>query len=253
MSLQNVTNPFDNSGAAERYSLGRPAFHGLILERLRPYLRGNELGADVACGTGLSSVALAELVSEVRAYEISGAMLAHALPHPRVAYAQAAAESLPLPDNVLDVLTVAQAFHWFDRQAFLQEARRTLKSSGVLALYDDFFVGEMGGQPTFTAFAKAYFARYPAPARHREPFGEADAQAAGFSFTESRWQHPLKMTKSQLLAYLLTHSNIAAATEAGTPPSEITAWLEAELAPFYETNAEQEIMFSALLTVCQPL
>ncbi|UTA50617.1 class I SAM-dependent methyltransferase [Deinococcus radiodurans] len=143
-----VQNPFASADAAGRYAAGRPAFHLLVLSRLAPHLTGRELGADVACGTGLSSAALAELVGEVRAFDASAAMLAEAAPHPRVTYAQAPAEALPLADGVLDVMTVAQAFHWFDHAAFLAEARRTLKPGGVLALYDDFFLGEMEGSLT---------------------------------------------------------------------------------------------------------
>lgn len=249
-----VRNPFDTPGAARRYAGGRPAFHPLVLARLAPHLTGHVLGADVACGTGLSSVALAELVDEVRAFELSGAMLAQARPHPRVTYAQAPAEALPLPDSVLDVLTVAQAFHWFRRDDFLQEARRTLGPGGVLALYDDFFLGEMEGSPEFTDFARRYLARYPTPPRHRDPFGEAEARAAGFSFQEERWTHALPLTRSQLVAYLLTHSNTLAATESGqATQEEIAAWLHDELAPFYREGEVQNVQYSAWLAVLKPL
>ncbi|AAF10675.1 class I SAM-dependent methyltransferase [Deinococcus radiodurans] len=245
-----VQNPFASADAAGRYAAGRPAFHLLVLSRLAPHLTGRELGADVACGTGLSSAALAELVGEVRAFDASAAMLAEAAPHPRVTYAQAPAEALPLADGVLDVMTVAQAFHWFDHAAFLAEARRTLKPGGVLALYDDFFLGEMEGEPNFGTFAKTYLARYPTPARHRDPFGETEAQAAGFTFHEETWKHPLALTQPQLVAYLLTHSNTLAATENGTASQdEIAEWLNEQLAPFYAGGGTRNVVYGALLTV----
>ena len=165
-------------------------------------------------------------------------------------YAQALAEALPLADGVLDVMTVAQAFHWFDHAAFLAEARRTLKPGGVLALYDDFFLGEMEGEPNFGTFAKTYLARYPTPARHRDPFGETEAQAAGFTFHEETWKHPLALTQPQLVAYLLTHSNTLAATEHGTASQdEIAEWLNGQLAPFYAGSATRNVVYGALLTV----
>lgn len=254
-----VQNPFATEGAAGRYAAGRPAFHPLILERLAPHLKGPDLqdsglGADVACGTGLSSVALAGLVREVRAFDTSAAMLAQAAPHPHVTYAQASAESLPLENGVLDVLTVAQAFHWFDRAAFLAEARRTLKPGGVLALYDDFFLGEMEGQPEFAAFSKTYLARYPTPPRHREPFGREEARGGGFSFGEERWKHPLALTQAQLVAYLLTHSNTLAATESGAATEhEIRAWLDEQTRVFYPDGGAQNVVFGAWLVVLRPL
>ena len=245
-----VQNPFATADAAARYAAGRPAFHPLVLARLAPHLTGRALGADVACGTGLSSAALAELVNEVRAFDTSAAMLVQAAPHPRVTYAQAPAEALPLPDGVLDVLTVAQAFHWFDRAAFLAEARRTLKPGGVLALYDDFFLGEMEGQPDFGPFAEAYIARYPTPPRHRDPFGEAEAQAAGFTFHEERWPHPLALTQPGLVSYLLTHSNTLAATDSGAATlDEIAAWLNDQLAPFYAGSETRNVGYGAMLMV----
>lgn len=249
-----VTNPFDTPEGAARYAAGRPAFHPLVLARLTPHLSGHALGADVACGTGLSSVALAGLMEEVLAFDSSAAMLAHAAPHPRVTYAQAPAEALPVESGTLDVLTAAQAFHWFDRAAFLAEARRTLKPSGVLALYDDFFLGELEGEPGFREFQRAYLTRYPSPARHREPFGEAEARAAGWTFHEERFKHPLPLTRSELVAYLLTQSNTLGATEsAGASAQEVGAWLDAELAPFYAGPETRPLIFGAVLTVLTPL
>ena len=252
--MPTVQNPFITEQAAERYAAGRPAFHPLILERLAPHLSGRELGADVACGTGLSSVALAHWVKQVRAFDSSAAMLSHAAPHPRVTYAQAVAEALPLEDGVLDVLTVAQAFHWFNRAAFLAEARRTLGPGGVLALYDDFFLGEMQGQSDFGDFFRAYLTRYPTPPRHRDPFGETEARVAGFTFHEERWKHPLPLSQAQLVTYLLTHSNTTAATESGgATQEEVAAWLGEQLAPFYAGAETREVIYGAMLTICKPL
>ncbi|MDL2344662.1 methyltransferase domain-containing protein [Deinococcus sp. MIMF12] len=248
-----VTNPFGTPQGAARYAAGRPAFHPLVLVRLAPHLTGRDLGADVACGTGLSSVALAELVDRVLAFDVSGAMLAHAQPHPRVTYAQAPAEALPLGDGLLDVLTVAQGFHWFDRDRFLVGARRALKPDGVLALYDDFFLGEMPGREDFRAFVSSYGERYPTPPRHRYEFGQAEAQAAGFSWHEERFRHGLALTRRELVAYLMTHSNTIAATERGDETEgEVRGWLEGQLRPFYGGDEARDLSFGAVLTVLKP-
>jgi SAM-dependent methyltransferase len=46
----------------------------------------------------------------------------------------AAAEETSLPDGSADVITVAQAAHWFDRDRFYAEARRVSRRGGILAL-----------------------------------------------------------------------------------------------------------------------
>lgn len=252
--MTSPANPFQGRDGAARYAAGRPFFHPLFLVRLAPLLEGRALGADVACGTGLSSVALAGVVERVLAFDVSEAMLAHAAPHPRVSYARASAEALPLPDHSLDVLTVAQAFHWFDRATFLAGARRTLKPGGVLFIYDDFFLGQMPGREDFAEFVATYAARYPAPPRHPYTFGEAEAREAGFSFREDRFTHPLTFTRPALVAYLLTHSNTIAATNDGRETGgEVAAWLDGGLRPFLPEGETRELLFGGLQMVLRPL
>ena len=60
LELDEMTNPFLSADGAARYAAGRPNVQPLVLERLRPFLKGKALGVDVACGTGQSSMALAE-------------------------------------------------------------------------------------------------------------------------------------------------------------------------------------------------
>jgi SAM-dependent methyltransferase len=44
------------------------------------------------------------------------------------------AEDIPLPDSSMDVVTVGQAFHWFDQPAALAEMRRVLRPGGIVGL-----------------------------------------------------------------------------------------------------------------------
>jgi SAM-dependent methyltransferase len=61
--------------------------------------------------------------------------VAQAARHPAVEYRVAPAEASGLPDESADVVTVAQAAHWFDRPRFFAEARRVVRPRGVVALW----------------------------------------------------------------------------------------------------------------------
>jgi len=93
------------------------------------------LAWDCATGSGQAALGLARYFPRVVATDASAAQIAHATPHPRVEYRVAPAEASGLPGGSVDLITVAQALHWFDIGAFYAEARRVLAPGGVLAVW----------------------------------------------------------------------------------------------------------------------
>jgi SAM-dependent methyltransferase len=69
----------------------------------------------------------------VIATDASEKQIANAEPHERVEYRVASAETSRIESGTVDLIMVAQALHWFDLDRFYAEARRVLKSNGVLA------------------------------------------------------------------------------------------------------------------------
>jgi SAM-dependent methyltransferase len=89
---------------------------------------------DLAAGTGKLTRQLAETRAEVVAVEPVDemrALLEAAVPSARAV--RGTAEAIPLSDGSVDAVTVAQAFHWFDRGAALAEIHRVLRPGGALA------------------------------------------------------------------------------------------------------------------------
>lgn len=90
---------------------------------------------DLGAGTGKFTERLVHRADRVVAVEPSEPMLAVLRRKlPGVEAHLADAEHIPLPDSSVDVVTVAQAFHWFDRDPACAEISRVLRPAGVLAL-----------------------------------------------------------------------------------------------------------------------
>jgi SAM-dependent methyltransferase len=87
--------------------------------------------ADVAAGTGKLTRLLEPTGAWLVAVEPVGGMR---MQLPRMPVAAGTAERLPFRDESLDAITVAQAFHWFDAEAALEEFHRVLRPGGRIAL-----------------------------------------------------------------------------------------------------------------------
>src|SRR5690349_10648465 len=73
---------------------------------------------DCATGNGQVAAVLAQYFKHVDATDISQAQLDQAAARPNITYQLAPAEHTPFPDNSFALITVAQALHWFDQEAF---------------------------------------------------------------------------------------------------------------------------------------
>ena len=123
------------SGHAVDYAQARPRYPAALFEWLAAQCQGHALAWDAGCGNGQASVALAAHFSAVFATDPSSAQVASAQPHPRVRYAVEPAEHCSLQDGSADLITVAQAYHWFDASAFCEQARRVSRPGGVVAVW----------------------------------------------------------------------------------------------------------------------
>lgn len=122
------------ASGANAYARGRPGYPSAALHWLvqRLGLRPGAVIFDLAAGTGILSRALAATGARVIAVEPVAEM--RRLVGPGIEAVEGKAEAIPLADRSADVVTVGQAFHWFDGDAALAEIHRVLRPEGFLGL-----------------------------------------------------------------------------------------------------------------------
>jgi ubiquinone/menaquinone biosynthesis C-methylase UbiE len=124
------------STVAREYANFRPGYPPELFSWLARISPSREAVWDCGCGSGQASVALAEHFTVVHATDVSPEQIAAAKPHPRVRYSVAPAEHSGLAPDSVDLVTVAQALHWFDVTAFYAEAARVARPGALLAVWN---------------------------------------------------------------------------------------------------------------------
>ena len=120
---------------AGSYAAFRPRYPAALFAALAATVSRHEAAWDAGTGNGQAAVALADHFTHVVATDASAAQIAAAKAHDRVEYRVARAEASGLGDESIDLVTVAQALHWFDIPVFFAEARRVLRPDGVVAVW----------------------------------------------------------------------------------------------------------------------
>jgi ubiquinone/menaquinone biosynthesis C-methylase UbiE len=170
------------SSIAKQYAQSRPTYPAELFVWLAANCAARDLAWDVGAGSGQAAIALAAHYAKVLATDLSADQLAQAPANPRVEYLTAPTHESGLPDGCADLVTVAQALHWFDVARFHDEARRVLKPSGVIAewtygvvriegeevnaLVDDFYTNVVGPYwPAERRHVENEYAELPFPFR----------------------------------------------------------------------------------------
>ncbi|XP_021772564.1 putative methyltransferase DDB_G0268948 [Chenopodium quinoa] len=139
---------------ADLYVEGRPDYPKEWYTLLADRTSHHSLAWDVGTGNGQAAISVAEYYNQVIATDISEPQISRAIHHPRVKYIHTPTSlsnndliSLIGPEGSVDLITVAQAVHWFDLPNFYSIVNRLLKKPrGIFAVwcYNDVTVS-----PTF--------------------------------------------------------------------------------------------------------
>lgn len=198
------------SRQAADYAAFRPAYPEALFDWLAAQCARRELAWEAGCGSGQATAGLAARFAGVEASDPSGRQIAQAPPHPRVRY-HVAAESLPaLAPGSVDLVAVAQALHWFDLPAFLDEVARVATPGAVLAAWTyDLHRVDPAVDEVIDGLYAGLDAWWPAERRHVED-GYARLELPGLPLDAPAFAMTATWDLDHLLGYLASWSAVAA-------------------------------------------
>ncbi|TRX62097.1 class I SAM-dependent methyltransferase [Fulvivirga sp. M361] len=123
------------SKQAHTYAKFRPHYPAPLYQHLLSRVKNPHSAWDCGTGNGQVAVELAQYFSQVYATDISQAQLDQAPLKENIEYTVASAEKSGLADRSIDLITVAQAAHWFDQDKFSKEIKRVAKPGCVVAYW----------------------------------------------------------------------------------------------------------------------
>jgi SAM-dependent methyltransferase len=229
------------------YARFRPRYPEAWYHWLLAQTPGRDQLWDCATGNGQAALALAPQFRHTYATDLSAAQLAAAEPHPAITYLCCPAEQTPFDAASFDLITVAQAVHWFDFEAFYAEVRRVGKPGGLLALWG---YGLFSSLPAVDERIRWFYSEVVGPywdpeRRHLE----TGLREIPFPFEELHppdvFRMPYRWTLEDLLGYLGTWSSVQRYREArGEDPIPLIA---AELAAIPDLPPQIEAQVTLLI------
>jgi ubiquinone/menaquinone biosynthesis C-methylase UbiE len=197
---------------AKEYKQFRPTYPADLFKFLASLVENHHAAWDCATGNGQGAGGLAKYFSYVYATDASAAQIAEAERLENIIYSVTTAEDSKLADHSVSLVTVFQAFHWFDIDKFFMEVKRVLTPNGVIAIigYNTAVTGITKVDEVYKTFCFDYLWEKNCWEMERDslnknykssPFPFDEISAPSFQ-TEMRWNY------QDYLAYLNTWSAV---------------------------------------------
>lgn len=234
------------SGHSSDYARYRPTYPSALFDYLYAQLDHHNTAWDCATGNGQIAVRLSERFANVYATDLSANQLAQAPARPNVTYLVAQAEDNLFNGQQFNLITVGQAIHWFDFDAFYANVNRTLQPDGWLAVLG---YGRNTIDKSVDAVVHRLYAEvldgYWDPARQ---YIEAAYRTIPFPFEEvatPKFTQTLRWSYDELLGYLNTWSAVKHyAKQRNQNPVDLVA---DDLRRAWGTSVQKESHFPILL------
>ena len=197
------------SNQASEYSKFRPTYPPELIEHIVSFVGKRSMALDVATGNGQVAKKLADYFQTVYATDISENQLLHAKQLLNVIYKKMPAETTDFEENQFDLITVAQAVHWFDFDRFYPEIYRILKPNGIFAILG---YGLFKTNSACDEILNHFYYRIVGPFWDEErKYLDENYETIPFPFEEIEvlnFENKFQWTLEQLLGYLETWSAV---------------------------------------------
>ncbi len=117
------------------YAAFRPTYPGALYEFIFKHVTEKGKAWDCATGNGQVATYLVNHFKEVYATDLSQQQLNNAIQATSIFYSISKAEKTSFPNREFDLITVGQALHWFNLEAFYEEVKRVGKPNSILAVW----------------------------------------------------------------------------------------------------------------------
>lgn len=123
------------SKQAQAYQAFRPGYPTELFAYLESITAANLLAWDCATGSGQAALGLTDFFDHIIATDASSTQIKNAVHHEKIKYTVSTVENTLIKNESIDLITIAQALHWFDTNAFFIEAKRVLRNKGIIAAW----------------------------------------------------------------------------------------------------------------------
>jgi SAM-dependent methyltransferase len=123
------------STQASLYAQYRPQYPQQLFDFIITHVKEKNTAWDCGTGNGQSAKILSTYFNTVIATDISQKQMDNAYKATNILYSLSPAEQTNITDNSIDLITIAQAIHWFDFDKFYTEVTRVAKPGAIIAIW----------------------------------------------------------------------------------------------------------------------
>lgn len=142
---------------ADLYAQYRPTYPPELFSYLATLTPSHDWAWDCATGNGQVALGLMPYFQQIQATDASEAQINHGVRHHKIVYQVATAEQPPFADHSIDLITVAQAVHWFQLDLFYTAVQRVLKPGGAIALWGYGFCELPAASPAIAPLLDSFY------------------------------------------------------------------------------------------------